>query len=296
MGSGSYSSTVRLMRTTKMGYDTKSTQEIFTQKNINNAMSPYGLGIRESRDSNEHPESFPIILALDVTGSMGSVPHFLVKEGLPAIMDGIISAGIVDPQVLFLGIGDHEYDQAPIQVGQFESSDELLDKWLTDIYLEGGGGGNDGESYFLAWYLAAKHTETDSFLKRNRKGVLFTIGDEHTLNYFPGTVAKTIFGDGQYSDSYSDSELLEEAMKTYNVFHININETNSGSRQSVKDSWTQLLADNVLFAEKRTSVADIIIDKVVTIYNNSLVVPAAGVREDHSISDVDLWNKEEDML
>jgi hypothetical protein len=68
------------------------------------------VAIRESRDSTDHPNALPIILALDVTGSMGSIPHYLVKEGLPHLMDGIIQKGFPDPQVLFLGIGDHECD------------------------------------------------------------------------------------------------------------------------------------------------------------------------------------------
>lgn len=38
--------------------------------------------IRECRDSEEHPESLPIIIALDVTGSMGMVPHSLITGGL----------------------------------------------------------------------------------------------------------------------------------------------------------------------------------------------------------------------
>ena len=140
MGGGTYSSTVRDIRATNTGYYTLSPTEIFKSKSVNSAMNPNGVAIRESRDSTEHPNSLAIILALDVTGSMGSVPHFLVKQGLPSIMDGIIKSGINDPQLLFLGIGDHECDTAPLQVGQFESSDELLDKWLTDIYLESGGG------------------------------------------------------------------------------------------------------------------------------------------------------------
>jgi len=273
MGGGTYSSTARATRAFHSGYHTKSAQEIFTQRNINNAMSPYGLGIRESRDSEEHPKSYPIILGLDVTGSMGSVPHFLVKEGLPKIMDGIIEAGIPDPQVLFLGIGDHQVDDAPIQVGQFESSDELLDKWLTDIYLEGGGGANAGESYFLAWYVAAKHTETDSFIKRQQKGILFTIGDEPDLRTFSGKSAKNIFGAGEYAKEYSDFALLEEAMLTYNVFHININETSSGSRRMVQDGWKQILADNALFANRREDVVGIITDKIVEIYKATETAP-----------------------
>ncbi|KKM94051.1 hypothetical protein LCGC14_1202110, partial [marine sediment metagenome] len=153
MGGGSYSVDDRMTRSISAGYHTKSRQEIFTQATINSAMNPHGITVRESRDSDEHPDSLAIVLALDVTGSMGSVPHYLVKDGLPHIVDGIIKSGIPDPQILFLGIGDHECDRSPLQVGQFESSDELLDKWLTDVWLEGGGGGNDGESYMLAWYF-----------------------------------------------------------------------------------------------------------------------------------------------
>jgi hypothetical protein len=160
MGHGGYSSDDRYTRAVSSGFYKKSTREIFKQRNINNGMNPHGVTLRESRDSDEHPNSVPIIIALDETGSMGTVPHFLVKDGLPNMMDKIIKAGVADPQVLFLGIGDHECDEAPLQVGQFESSDELLDKWLTDIYLEGRGGGNYGESYLLAWFFA------DSFYYR----------------------------------------------------------------------------------------------------------------------------------
>jgi len=61
----------------------RSKEEIFTQKSINNAMNPYGIVVRESRDSKEHPNSLAIVIALDVTGSMGSVPHHLITTGLP---------------------------------------------------------------------------------------------------------------------------------------------------------------------------------------------------------------------
>jgi hypothetical protein len=220
----------------EMGYHTKSRSEIFKARSINNAMNPHGINVRESRDSDEHPNSLAIVLGLDETGSMGSVPHFLIKDGLPEIVNKIIKAGEKDPQILFLGIGDHECDESPLQVGQFESSDELLDKWLTDVYLEGNGGGNGGESYMLAWYFAAMHTNIDCFEKRKRKGFLFTIGDEPVLKIISARELKKIMGPGEYSN-FTATDLLSKAAEKYNVFHVHVKETLSGSRQHVIDGW-----------------------------------------------------------
>lgn len=257
MGGGLYSIDNRLVRATSLGYATKSAHEIFTQRSINNAMNPHGVTIRESRDSVEHPNSLAIILALDVTGSMGSVPHHLVKEGLPNIMGAIIQKGMPDPQLLFLAIGDHECDESPLQVGQFESSDELLDKWLTDVYLEGGGGGNAGESYLLAWYFASFHTSIDCFEKRNEKGFLFTIGDEPTLKSIPKSRLQNIMGNGQY-DNFSATVLFDKAREKYNVYHLHIRETGAGSRQETIDGWKQLIGDNLILVERHEDVSRII--------------------------------------
>lgn len=262
MGFGRYSVAKRKRRSDSLGYHTKSRDEIFTQQSINNAMNPYNVKIRESRDSDEHPNSLSVILGLDVTGSMGSIPHYLVKNGLPNIVEKIIENGVPDPQILFLAVGDHECDESPLQVGQFESSDELLDKWLTDVYLEGGGGGNEGESYLLAWYFAAFHTSIDCFEKRDQKGLLFTIGDEPTLKKLPEERLKDIMGDGQYSD-ISAEVLLEKASAKYNIFHIHVKETMAGGRQETIDGWKQLLWDNLIIADRHEDIAGLISETVI---------------------------------
>jgi hypothetical protein len=257
MGWGAYSLEERALRSERAGYSTKSAREIFSQRSINNAMNPHGITMRESRDSAEHPESVSIILALDVTGSMGSIPHHLVKEGLPTIMGRIIQSGTKDPQLLFLAVGDHECDRSPLQVGQFESSDELLDKWLTDVYLEGGGGGNMGESYLLAWYFAAFHTAIDCFEKRGQKGFLFTIGDEPTLPEIPAPALKKLMGEGQHQ-TWSAAELLDKARQRYHVFHLHIRETSSGSRKEVMDGWKQLMGDQLIILAHHEDVSKVI--------------------------------------
>ena len=258
MGGGSYSSQTRGLRATTMGYHTKSVDQIFTQKKIENGMDPDGLRVRESRDSVEHPNSVAIMIGLDVTGSMERIPHTLVKDGLPHIMQSIIDAGISDPQLLFLGIGDHRVDEAPLQVGQFESSDELLDHWLTKTYLEGGGGGNGGESYHLAWYIAANHTAIDCFEKRQQKGILFTIGDEPCHPTLSGSSLKNVIKTGEFQD-YTAQQLLEAAREKYHVYHIHVAETDRGRRSDVIGSWESLIGrDNLIIVQRHTEIPGVI--------------------------------------
>jgi hypothetical protein len=257
MGSGTYSVSDRKTRATSMGFHTKSTYEIFDRVDVNVEMDVKNIEIRESRDSDEHPKSVSIVLGLDVTGSMGHIPHFLVKEGLPNIMGRIIQIGIQDPQLLFLGIGDQECDRFPIQSGQFESNDEKLDHWLTNLYLEGGGGGNDGEGYLLAWFMAAFKTSIDCFEKRGQKGLLFTIGDEKCLRTLTDSQLLMVFGNGVYQ-SYSSSELLDMAREKYHVYHIHMKQGSNGQRQEVIDDWKQILGENLIIVDNKEDIQKII--------------------------------------
>jgi hypothetical protein len=284
MGGGSFSYSTAVTRSTS--YAGKSTNAIFQSnidKKINNAMDPYGIKFRESRDSEEHPNSFPIIINLDVTGSMGSIPLWLVKESLPEIMKKIIDAGIPDPQVLFTAIGDHTCDNAPLQVGQFESSDELLDHWLTKVWLESGGGGNDGESYLLAWYFAANHTVHDSLDIRNQKGVCITIGDEKTLQDLSKKNLENIMGPGQYGN-VTYHQLLEQAEKKYHCHHIHVLETRAGQDTSTQNQWKQLMGNNLHMVQRKEDIEDLIAKIVISAANK---VVTTHVRADSSTEGVE---------
>jgi len=267
MGSTRYDMDARYDRARKEGYASKSASEIFTQnakRMAHESMNPNGISFRESRDSAVHPNSVPIILGLDVTGSMGHIPHELIKEGLPKLMGGIIQGGVPDPALLFLGIGDHECDGYPLQVGQFESGDEELDMWLTRTYIESGGGGNAGESYLLAWYFAAFHTRTDAFEKRNQKGLLFTVGDEPCLKTLPASAIREIMGTGQHT--FTHTELLKEAQKKYEVFHISVLHSDQAVRAD--QGWKDLLGQNCLSIEDYREVPNVIKEIVCNRYKN----------------------------
>ena len=245
MGGGSYSYIQSKAR--GAAYQQQSREEVFHQTRMNPEMNIKDK-VRESRDSEEHPNSFPIILALDVTGSMGRIPHMLITEGFPEIMKKIMDSGIKDPQVCFVGIGDHYSDAAPIQVGQFESSDDLLDKWLKTIWLEGHGGGNGGESYGLAHFFAANCASTDSMLHRKQKGVLITIGDEPNHLSYDTNHLKQLFGFAPETRVMAARDLIAQAQLHWDVYHINLMDY-SGVSKNVQDNWKSLLGDHFINTE-----------------------------------------------
>lgn len=278
MGGGGYNFTSRAVRSASRGYDdvTKDNlSSVYKQKAkrmIHQDLNPNGVVIRESRDSEEHPNSLAIIVGLDVTASMGSVPAQLIRSGLPNMIQNIFDHGITDPQVSFLAIGDHECDSYPIQVGQFESSDEKLDESLELVYPEGGGGGNGGESYLLAWYHALKHTSIDCFEKRGQKGILFTIGDEPGLRSVPGEVLANLYG-LQTEKDFTAEELLREVSDMYHVVHINVSSTYSGHSPDTKNYWENLLKENFINAKSHEDIPKIIGDKVAEFYNGQTIGP-----------------------
>jgi len=280
MGYSSYSVDNRTLNATSFGYSTKSVSQIFTQnveRKIHNDMDPNGVLFRESRDSDTHPNTIPIQLYLDVTGSMGHIPHEMIKDGLPTLMGTLLQNGINDASLMFGAIGDHEADRYPLQVGQFESGDAELDMWLTRSYLEGGGGGNNGESYLLAWYFAANHVRTDASEKRGKKGFVFTIGDEPCLNNLPATAIKSIMGKTAVGQgNYAIDELLVAAQKNNHVYHIHVNH---GSRYC-DARWKQLLGANLIEVDDYKIISKVISDIILSENLVSGVTPLVKVKKE----------------
>ncbi len=239
------------------GYASKSVDDIFTAKTIKSDMTPIDLKIRESRDSDEHPNSIAVMVFLDVTGSMGRIPDSIAHEKLGVLMKTIIDNGVPDPQVFFGAIGDQFSDRAPLQVSQFESGTEELDKWLTSVYLERGGGGQSMESYLLAWLVAGRHTSIDCFEKRNTKGFLFTIGDEKSWDCLDSDKLKEIMGYTQ-AEEVTDKQLLEEAQRLYNVYHIHINEASYRDDPDVLGYWKKMLGERLIILNDYNAVCETI--------------------------------------
>lgn len=168
-------------------------QKVFTATTVHPLMDPMKK-LRQSNDSENHPNTVPIIFALDVSGSMGAVPERIARHELPGFMKTLIDSGVADPQVLFMAFQDAAGPDGPLQVGQFESAADRIDQWLTWSWLVGGGY-SQFESYDLAMYFAAHHTRIDSWDKRKKKGYFFMSGDEPCYPNLSAEWVKDLIGD-----------------------------------------------------------------------------------------------------
>lgn len=258
MGTGHYSSRTYNTVTSARNYGTKSASQIFSDS-LKDTMNPGLLknGMRECRDSIDHPYSVPVMVFVDVTGSMGQIPYHLIQDKFPGMMDTLISHGVNDAQICFGAIGDHISDHVPLQIGQFEQDTTKLVDGLADIYIEGNGGGQAMESYPLAWYVAGYHTSTDAYEKRGMKGFLFTIGDESFHPQYNGRFIRNLMGIKETPANYSAEQLYNTASEKYHVFHIHV-EDGSYSSGYVEDKWKKLLGERFLVLNDSNNIAELI--------------------------------------
>ena len=230
MGCGSFTTSAYACYNSSLGreYDTttlrasvKSVQEAYKQTRLHPSLNPKGV-IRECVNNEEHPNTIPVILALDVTGSMGNACKE-VAEALGVIMVDLYKK-FKDIEICIMGIGDLAYDDAPIQISQFESDIRIAEA-LDKVWMEHGGGGNTYESYTAAWYMGLRHTKLDCH-KQGRKGIIITMGDEALNPYLPQRELEAVTGDS-LQDDVETPDLYEEVSKKFDIFHIAVDDKSS---------------------------------------------------------------------
>jgi hypothetical protein len=234
----------------------KSTQQVFSQRGLHKDLDPAEFGLRESRDSVDNPLSTPIIVGIDVTGSMGRLADTMVRNGLNTLCTEIYSRKpVTNPHILCMGIGDAHCDEAPIQATQFEADIRIAEQ-LQRIWLENGGGGNSSESYSLAWYFAAKKVLSDSWMKRKKKGFIFTVGDDGHTGVKADHVKR--FLKLEESRNYSTEEVLQLACREWEVFHLVVAEGGT-YRFDMHKQWQEVLGERALLLTDHTKMAEVIV-------------------------------------
>ena len=245
----------------------KSRSQIFTQSRLAPELDPARIKVRESCDSEANPNSTPIILAVDETGSMGVLAEVIIKQGLGTIMKAVYDRRpVTDPHILCMALGDAFTDSAALQVTQFEASVEPLTNQVRKLYLEGNGGGNGGETYALAWLFAASKTRCDAF-KHGRKGFLFTIGDEAPHRTVTREQAKRFAGVSVEADL--DARALLESLKDdWQVFHL-IVETSSTKEQNAVMKWRELLGERAVVVSDIERLPEVIVSLIQAVAGTS---------------------------
>ena len=277
MGWGSWTKDMYKSYSTTKGYcvstdgslsGSYSNQDMFKAKTIDSALDPKNV-IRECCDTKEHPNTIPVILALDVTGSMGDAAVEVAKK-LNVIMTKLYEK-IADVEFLIMGIGDLAYDSFPIQVSQFESDIRIAEQ-LDKIYFEFGGGGNGYESYTAAWYFGSRHTKLDC-LNRGRKGIIITMGDEQLNPYLPSKNRRgglsEVTGDN-LQDDVDTKDLYEEASQKFNIYHLDVKHGRRWDSEEIEKSYKKYLDDTHFRKVTMDSIANEIVDIIVNEAENNV--------------------------
>lgn len=255
MGGGSWNSNA--WTSFKQTHVTGKTQsQVFSSRGLNEAVDPlkFTNGIRESVDGDDHPETTPVAIFTDATGSMGYLAQVVVTK-LDTVAEQLLARNPVSDVHIMTGIvGDAYTDSAPMQATQFESDIRIADQTKL-LWLDGcSGGGNRGESYALPWLMMAQQTVTDSFNKRKKKGYIFTVGDEGIHGVEGGNgqkygvtkeQAERILG-LKIERDYTAEEIYAMVSAKFHVYHIVIGQ---GHKDDIDSSFGRLMPDRLLFIE-----------------------------------------------
>lgn len=255
-------------------------RQIFTQRGLHPKLDPKGV-MRECCDSEDHLESIPVILALDVTGSMGAASAEVAKK-MNEVMTKLYGS-IRDVEFMVMGIGDLAYDQAPIQISQFEADIRIAEQ-LDLIYMEHGGGGNIYESYTAAWYMGLRHTRLDCW-KRGKKGLIITMGDETMNPYLPKAQLSAVTGDHLQGD-VETPELYRETLKKFEIFHIHVNHRQRDIyREEVDESFGKLLPKGHLKIASVEEISDTLVEIITGFANGSTLTEPEPDRDSRGASE-----------
>eukprot|EP01080_Neovahlkampfia_damariscottae_P002144 gene2144-2010_t len=200
----------------------------------------------------------PIILALDVTGSMNDWPK-VIYDKLPVFYGQIIQQGYLDdPSISFSAIGDASASNTPIQVtpfGQGKQVDELISK----ICLQQLGGGNLKESYDLAAYFYAYNCD----ISKSELPFLFFTGDEGLYDDLSSDWIEKYLG--LKDKDRKVSEIFEDLTKKFNVFllHKPFQGWHGWEDDSFIEQWSNCIGkENILTFSTAKAVIDVMLGAI----------------------------------
>jgi len=200
----------------------------------------------------------PMIIWVDVTGSMGNWPATIFSK-LPYLDHEVKTEYLgVDTEVCFGAVGDIYSDKYPVQVRPFSKGLDMK-KELEGLVVEGNGGGQMKESY----EMAALYTQHNiSCAKAVDKPVVIMIGDE--MPYDRVTVAEAkAHAKVKLAKTVTTKEIFEGLKENFSPYFIckpyrqGIGQEQIN--QEIREHWLSLFgADRVAYLDDAGRVVDVI--------------------------------------
>lgn len=244
------------------GYDFASAKRAYTDKVVaRGAVDPasIGLDVRSlAPDKLVCDAEAPLILACDVTGSMGTWPATIFSK-LPYLEhEGKEYLG-EDMQICFAAIGDSHGDKYPLQVRPFVEGKELKTE-LEKLIIEGGGGGSSEESYDLGALYFARNCECPNAI---RKPILVFIGDEGIYSVTEQDHAEK-YAKVKSSERIHPKVVFEELKKKFAVYVVRKpyncdSNSPSAAETRINNQWCEFLGeDHVVSLPEADRVVDVL--------------------------------------
>jgi hypothetical protein len=179
----------------------------------------------------------PIIIAVDVTGSMASWP-FEIFDRLPLLFN-TLSQYREDLEISFCAIGDAGCDRWPLQATSFAKGYDL-EQLLGALYGEGGGG-DAPESYGLFAHWVNTHVQIPN---AEDPPFLIVFGDITMHGKVPAEQITRVLGDGQAHDVDS-VQAWKTLAKRWNTWFLR---RPTGTRgDEVDKQWAQAIGAQKVF-------------------------------------------------
>jgi hypothetical protein len=179
----------------------------------------------------------PLIIAVDVTGSMASWPGEIFDR-LPLLYN-TLSQYREDLEICFAAIGDAAYDDWPLQVTPFASGYDL-EQLLNALYGEGGGG-DAPESYGLFAHWVNTHVEIP---QTSEPPFLIVFGDVTMRETVQGEFIKQYLGDKKVQDLDAVKE-WNKVSETWNTWFLRRPTKKQGDK--VDQQWAAAIGENKVF-------------------------------------------------
>lgn len=196
-------------------------------------------------DSITTQSSAPLIVVVDVTGSMGEWPAVMFSK-LPYLEYEAKEYLGEDMEICWAAIGDaNTTDDYPLQVRPFTKGTDLKDE-LEKLVIEGGGGGQGKETYELAALFFARNFSMPNAIRRP---VIIFIGDEKPWPDVSVTHAKK-WSRVDLEKTLLTKSIFEELKSRFSVYVIrkpyeqSSGDSMSSSDKEIRRTWSELLGED----------------------------------------------------